>query len=291
MARRPTVWHYDEDTARGARVAELIEHARPDLDHTMRRPFGSPTYHSPAAPDVLILPESSADLLRGDGQRVVVLGAQTPVEVLAELERWTPPEPARAARPVVLVVDDEPVIARALRRLLDSYLDVGVIAAEDNASGLAAALRARPDLIISDIIRPGGRGFEFVEAVRTHPRLCDTPVIMLSAAYEPHSYRDWAGLAGVVAALQKAFDPVELTKVVAYALGRTALEPRSPEPRSPPPTGSDPVGAIFARLAPSLLVDPRTLPVNPHWRRSGPVSLPALLRARTDVPYFGQSRR
>ena len=52
--------------------------------------------------------------------------------------------------------------------------------AEDAVAAGYSVLRARPDLIISDINLPGLNGFEFIALLRQERSLRDIPVILLS---------------------------------------------------------------------------------------------------------------
>jgi DNA-binding NtrC family response regulator len=68
-------------------------------------------------------------------------------------------------RPVVLVVDDEAVIADTLALIL-RYNGYTVITAYDAEAAMEAALLSPPSLVISDVVLPGMNGIEFGIAVR-----------------------------------------------------------------------------------------------------------------------------
>ena len=83
----------------------------------------------------------------------------------------------------ILVVDDD----RNMRELLTLHLrDAGyeVDTAEDGIAGGYAVLRARPDLIISDVNMPHFDGFEFIKALREDSLVRDIPVIFLTTHAE-----------------------------------------------------------------------------------------------------------
>ncbi len=92
------------------------------------------------------------------------------------------PEPAGsapAARPLVILADDNADMRDYVRRLLaDRYEVVGV---SDGGAALEAARRRRPDLILSDVMMPRLDGFGLLRAVRNDARLREVPVILLSA--------------------------------------------------------------------------------------------------------------
>lgn len=285
MTRFPVVWHFHDDAARARPARELVEHARPDLAY---RPFAhrGDTPTSPSEPDVLLVPATLAHTLHGDGRRVIVLqdGAaavrvpseaqvvRAPTELLNALAVCVPPSARR--RQVVLLVDDEPMVARSLRRALERYLDIRLIDAADNTSGFSAAERERPDLIVTDFARPGGSGREFVEALLEHDELRDTPVIMMSGTARMLGYGPWGDSVGLVAMVEKPFLIQEVAKIVAYALGRTDVPPRT----HPPIICTDAPESSW-QFEPNV-IDPRTLPVNMDWRRRRREYLDARARLR-----------
>ena len=78
----------------------------------------------------------------------------------------------------ILVVEDEPVLVRALT---DALVARGceVISALDGERGLELALERRPQLILLDIMLPRVNGFEICRAIRA--RGDDMPILMLTA--------------------------------------------------------------------------------------------------------------
>ena len=81
----------------------------------------------------------------------------------------------------ILVVDDEPQIVEVVR----DYLKQGgyrVLAARDGQTALTLARHERPDLIVLDLMLPGGMdGLEVCRRLRRDPALADVPIIMLTA--------------------------------------------------------------------------------------------------------------
>src|ERR1700729_2539382 len=68
------------------------------------------------------------------------------------------------SRPVVLIVDDEKVIADTLSMIL-SRSGFTTMTAYDGISALEVAAAIAPDLIISDVVMPGMTGVELAIAV------------------------------------------------------------------------------------------------------------------------------
>jgi CheY-like chemotaxis protein len=82
--------------------------------------------------------------------------------------------------PQILVVDD----AEDVRILLARLLRLGghtPAAAEDGLAGLSFLERARPDLIILDLMMPRMNGVEMLERVRHDSRWRDIPVLIYTA--------------------------------------------------------------------------------------------------------------
>lgn len=81
----------------------------------------------------------------------------------------------------ILIVEDEPTVLRGLR---DNFEFAGykVITASDGETGVQAALEARPDLIILDIMLPKINGYEVCQIVRKQG--LEMPILMLTAKSE-----------------------------------------------------------------------------------------------------------
>jgi DNA-binding response OmpR family regulator len=92
--------------------------------------------------------------------------------------------PARAARALparVLLVDDEPLYANAVReRLQESDFEVAV--AEDGRSALEVFERESFDLVILDVALPGLNGLEVAARIRERS---DVPIIVISGDDDP----------------------------------------------------------------------------------------------------------
>lgn len=121
----------------------------------------------------------------------------------------------------VLVVDDERGMTLALAvRLRAAGYDVH--GALDGASGIAAALGWRPQVIVLDIRMPDMDGFEVKRRLMAHPDLSATPVVFLSAN-APDSSRLAARAAGAHAFLTKPYASRDVLAVIKSALERNAM--------------------------------------------------------------------
>lgn len=109
----------------------------------------------------------------------------------------------------ILVVDDEPYIARIIQLKLESG-PYTVELAEDGPSALKR-LRSDDDidLILLDIMMPHVSGLEVLEQLRQIPHRRTTPVIMLTAKGQ-EADRERAAELGATDFLTKPFSPKKL---------------------------------------------------------------------------------
>jgi len=123
-----------------------------------------------------------------------------------------------AAEIVILVVDDDPPILKALKFILESE-GYRVIPAANGETALAAARREPPDLVISDVNMPGLDGFGLCRGIRSMPgrELC--PFVFLTAERSVDS-KVTGFSSGANAYLIKPFEPAELTALVRANLER-----------------------------------------------------------------------
>ena len=118
----------------------------------------------------------------------------------------------RAMTGRVLLVEDEPNIAEAIRFILTREgWDVAV--ESDGAAALGRLQQLRPDLVILDLMLPGMSGLEILTALRASPDISATKVMMLTAkGMGPE--REAAQRAGVSAFMAKPFSNAEMRQQV-----------------------------------------------------------------------------
>lgn len=90
----------------------------------------------------------------------------------------TPKPEAKAGTPRVLLIEDEPALARGLSDTLRAN-GFDVIVAADGERGLDAASSGAADLILLDVMLPKINGYEICRAVRAQG--IDVPILMLTA--------------------------------------------------------------------------------------------------------------
>ncbi|MCA9643472.1 MAG: response regulator [Polyangiaceae bacterium] len=79
----------------------------------------------------------------------------------------------------ILIVDDDPDIARLLGRALMGEFDIDV--ALNAGAALAMAAKNPPDLAMLDVMMPGIDGFGLAERLRLLPGLARLPLMFLTA--------------------------------------------------------------------------------------------------------------
>lgn len=118
----------------------------------------------------------------------------------------------------VLIVEDEPHLAKLLRTFLS--LDGYVAHVAGNREEILKALRTGPlpDLVLLDVALPDADGFQVLNAMRQHPALRAVPVIMLTAKDNRDAVLK--GLTGgATGYITKPFEMDVLMKAVTTVLG------------------------------------------------------------------------
>jgi two-component system chemotaxis family response regulator WspR len=110
---------------------------------------------------------------------------------------------------VVLLVDDQAIVAEAIRRILAAQPDIAFHHCADAATALAVARQLRPTVILQDLVMPDVDGFTLVKFFKADPELTGVPVIVLSAKEEPRD-KSRAFEIGASDYLVKLPDKVEL---------------------------------------------------------------------------------
>ncbi len=134
---------------------------------------------------------------------------------------------AQFPAPLILVVDDDPIIARLLEiELVAAGYEVQL--AGDGETALDMAQARRPDLVLLDVMMPGMDGFEVARRMRADPRTVAVSIIMLTAT--GLSANRLEGLsAGADDYIVKPFDTPELLARVRGVM-RRAREMRAHSP-------------------------------------------------------------
>lgn len=131
----------------------------------------------------------------------------------------SPPNAAGKTKPLVLVVDDDPLMRRIVMQSLDKAAYI-LIEAESGSAGIEYAVTQRPDLILLDIMMPEMDGFEVIRRLRSHPITQGVPIVILTALGEMNEKVNGMQL-GADDYITKPFDPRELRARVQAHLKRS----------------------------------------------------------------------
>lgn len=116
----------------------------------------------------------------------------------------------------ILLVDDNPVNLQVLQGALDQ-LDCTLLAARSGEQALKIAKKARPALILLDIMMPGMDGYETCSRLKSDELTCDSVVIFLTALQETKDKVRGLEL-GAVDFITKPFDCEEVVARVTRQL-------------------------------------------------------------------------
>jgi CheY-like chemotaxis protein len=83
----------------------------------------------------------------------------------------------------VLIVEDDPAIAKMLAKVLEEDYEVAVT--NNGIQALALARRHPPDLLLADVMMPGLDGFQLAERLRREPGLSKLRIVFLTARDGP----------------------------------------------------------------------------------------------------------
>jgi len=122
------------------------------------------------------------------------------------------------AKQRILVVEDHAPMREAIRGILEAE-GYAVLTAGDGEEALQVIERARPDLILADIMMPRMDGYALYKAVRARPGWVTIPFIFLTAKAEREEVLKGKAL-GVEDYITKPFDAEELVVAVRARLSR-----------------------------------------------------------------------
>jgi len=92
---------------------------------------------------------------------------------------WDPPTPDFST--MVLLVDDQAMVAQAVRRLLADLPDIDLHYCANPIEAINEANRIKPSVILQDLVMPSIDGLDLVQLFRANPATAETPIIVLSS--------------------------------------------------------------------------------------------------------------
>ena len=116
---------------------------------------------------------------------------------------------------MVLLVDDQVMVAEAIRRCLANQPNIDFHYCIDPTEAVRLANQIKPTVILQDLVMPGIDGLTLVRQFRANPGTQETPIIVLSTKEEP-TIKAQAFAAGANDYLVKLPDKVELIARIRY---------------------------------------------------------------------------
>src|SRR5579863_8400590 len=116
---------------------------------------------------------------------------------------------------MVLLVDDQAIVAQALRRMLKDLPDIDLHYCADPIDAIIEANRIRPTVILQDLVMPSIDGLDLVQLFRANPGTAETPIIVLSSE-EDSEIKSRAFALGANDYLVKLPDKTELIARIRY---------------------------------------------------------------------------
>jgi len=115
----------------------------------------------------------------------------------------------------ILICDDEPALRELMRVALVG--DYEFEEAETVSEAIEVAKRFHPDVVLVDVMMPGGSGLDVVRRLADDPVLREAQCIVVSA-FAAETDQHEAREAGATAFVSKPFDPDDLSATVASLL-------------------------------------------------------------------------
>src|SRR6266542_5066809 len=144
-----------------------------------------------------------------------------------------------SAKPVVYFIDDSATM-REVIKIAFRREELEVITCHDARSAMDLMEHNAPDLVITDVIMPGRDGYDVCEYVRKHPRLAQTPVILMSGVVNK-SVAERAFGVQANELIRKPFQPQDLIARVRHLLA-------VPVEAAPPPQESEIAAAALSSI-------------------------------------------
>ena len=185
-----------------------------------------------------------------------------------------------------LIVDDEPIARRELRRLLGTHSDVEVVGEAGGASEAERALDALgPDLMFLDIQMPQRTGMQLLEGLE------DAPQVIFTTAHDEHALRAFE--LGALDYLLKPIAPARLATALDRVRQRLSVPGRETLPVTRPLLVREGDQAWLVTLADVSVIEAAGNYVQLHFGDRRPLLLHTLnaLEQRLDPEHFFRASR
>jgi CheY-like chemotaxis protein len=121
-----------------------------------------------------------------------------------------------SANPVVYFIDDSATM-REVIKIAFRRENIDIIACHDAGSAIGMMDETAPDVVISDVIMPEKDGYEVCQYIKQHPKMGQTPVILMSGVVN-RSVAEKAFAVKADELIRKPFQPQDLIGRVRHLL-------------------------------------------------------------------------
>ena len=163
-----------------------------------------------------------------------------------------------SSTPTVVFIDDSATM-REVIKIAFRRENIDVVAYADAVSALPSIEQSSPDLVITDVIMPDKDGYEVCQHIKQHPKLSNTPVILMSGVVN-RAVAEKAFSVKADELIRKPFQPQDLITRVKHLL-KSDAQPVVPAPVN----AAAALSSIFAA------------PANSGARPKAPTSTPSVM--------------
>ena len=143
-----------------------------------------------------------------------------------------------SSTPTVVFIDDSATM-REVIKIAFRRENIDVVAYADAASALPNIEQGSPDVVITDVIMPDKDGYEVCQHIKQHPRLGNTPVILMSGVVN-RAVAEKAFSVKADELIRKPFQPQDLITRVKHLL--------KPEPTAAAPQAQGNAAAALSSI-------------------------------------------
>ncbi|RME50147.1 MAG: hybrid sensor histidine kinase/response regulator, partial [Caldilineae bacterium] len=154
----------------------------------------------------------------GDGRATPILNINDLLLEVAQGQRFVaavhPAGKSEPATPPTILVADDSVTTRTLERTILETAGYQVHTAVDGADAWEQLQATPVDLVVSDVDMPRMNGFQLTEAIRSHERLQDLPVILVTSLDSPEDRQRGVDAGADAYIVKGAFDQEHLLATI-----------------------------------------------------------------------------
>jgi CheY-like chemotaxis protein len=122
------------------------------------------------------------------------------------------------SREKILAIDDSPTVRKLFEMILASE-GYEIITAADGIEGIAKAKVEEPAVVLVDFVMPKMNGYQVCKVLKEHPKLKDTPIILVTSKGESVGSR-FVDVLGITEYFVKPFQPEDLLQKIREVLDR-----------------------------------------------------------------------